>query len=552
MMVLNFNKMNKIKSLLRIKQTALFSLLMLIGFIMSSCDLDVNVDPNNPATTTNGLLLSSAQGSLALAMGNSGNGIGQTASLLSHQIMFRGNPNFYTITGEDGNVNNPWIFFYRSTLPDLNQIIKQGTEQEQFQYVGIARILRAFMFNQMVDVWGDIPYFEAGRGTEQPFPKFDKAADIYADLFAELDGAITDLAKPAPTGVLAPGADDLIYGGSVQNWQRLAKVLKLKMYNTIRATGDFSSEINTLVNDADVTGFTTDFEFRFVNRNAPENRNPAFSSVNNGRGIYFTIYFYEILNNKSTLNTILSGISDPRFFYYCYNSLGSTNVNPTNPVEYRDGNFLSINFSSNNPNADFAQGGALSAPGAYFCGSPFDNQGLGGAMSLARGTGAAPQQFLTRHTISYIRAELALAGVTTEDARSLFQQAIEQSFAKVNTVMTTAAPNAPAIATSARDTYRDAVLAKYDAATASGKLEHILTQKWIANFGNALESYNDVRRTGFPRIFDPATDNNPTTAANNPFPFSFPYRQSDLILNPNAPKQKLVGTEDAKVFWDVD
>jgi hypothetical protein len=528
--------------------------------LLSACDLDINVDPNTPPTSDNKLLLPSAQASIALALGQSGDGLGSATSIWVHQVMQRSNADGYASTGDDANINNPWLWFYRNALPDLNTIIEQGTNQGQFQYVGIAKLLKAYMYHMMVDVWGDIPYSEAGNGTETAFPKFDKGADIYADLFKVIDDALVDLTKPAPAGIIPPGADDLIYGGNVTHWTRFAKVLKLKMYNTIRKTGDYTTQIQALVADTDVinfgnptiAGFTPDFEFRYFNRNAPENRNPAFITVNNGRATYFSIYFYEILNNKSQLNRILEGITDPRFVHYCYNSLGSTNATAQNPTEYLDGRFLSINFSSQHPNQGFAQGRSLSAPGLYYCGGNFDDQGRGGQMTLASASGAAPQRLLCRYQVSYIRAELALAGVTSEDAGILFAQAINDSFAKVNSVALAANPTATQISTTARDTYRTAVVALYDAAAPDRKLEHIITQKWIANFGNSVESYTDYRRTGFPIMFDVTTDGNSNTNGARPYPFSMPYRQSDILLNPNAPPQKLIGTNDARVFWDVD
>ena len=33
------------------------------------------------------------------------------------------------------------------------------------------------------------------------------------------------------------------------------------------------------------------------------------------------------------------------------------------------------------------------------------------------------------------------------------------------------------------------------------KLEKIITQKWLAQFPMGLEAWNDLRRTGYPRIF---------------------------------------------------
>jgi hypothetical protein len=93
-------------------------------------------------------------------------------------------------------------------------------------------------------------------------------------------------------------------------------------------------------------------------------------------------------------------------------------------------------------------------------------------------------------------------------------------------------------------------MALYDAGTAQEKLEHIMTQKWIASFGFSVDAYTDYRRTGYPILFDPNTDNNPFTILNRAFPVSIPYFIDDLQINPNADPQRNPATD--KVFWDVD
>jgi hypothetical protein len=531
----------------------LLSVIALVGFTITGCDLDINVDPNDPATVPNSQLLSASQVATAWSLGTGG-GLGQSAGLWVHQTMIRSSADGYASTGDNANISNPWGTLYASALTDLETIIRQGTETEEHQYVGIAKMMKAYIFNMMVDAWGDIPFSEAGLGATNPFPVFDNDQDIYNALFPLIDEAIADMAKPAPASNIIPGTDDLIYGGDIAKWRRFGKVLKLKMYNTMRKVQDVNAEIVALVNDADVAGFADDFEMPYVNSAVPENRNPAWVSIA-GRTTWFSIYFYEIMTNKSTLNPILSGISDPRLNYYLYNSLGSSNPTPQNPTEYRDNvnpNYIGIWFSSQSVNQGFDHSRGISMPGLYYAGGKFDNAGVGGAILISSAPGNAPQRFLTRYMVSYIRAELALEGVTAEDPRVMFSNAIDQSFAKVNSIKAIAASTAPDISAAARDAYRNAVLAKYDAGDNAVKLEHIMTQKWIANFGNPLESYTDYRRTGLPKMFDPLTDGNSDTQLGRGYPLSFPYRADDVNLNPNAPAQKLIAEPASRVFWDVD
>lgn len=518
--------------------------------------LDINVDPNNPASVPNSQLLTSAEITIANSFGVGSQGLGRTASVWVHQTMNRSNDDGYGNTGNDFAISSAWQNLYSGALADIEVIIREGTSRSEFQYVGIAKILKAYSYSQMVDAWGNIPYSEAIQAPANPFPVYDDAATIYGSLFALIDEGIADLAKPAPATNVVPGADDVIYRGNVVRWRKFAKALKLKMYNNVRLVQNVTSAAQALVADPDITGLTRadDFELAYFNVAAPENRNPAFQNdynpaFGNRTTTYISRYFYEILANKSTLNTVLTGVVDPRVPYYFVNQLGPANPNPQNPVEYRDGNFLTINFSSQHPNQGFDQARSLTATGLYYSGGKFDN-GTGGAVNLNSGTGTAPQRLLNLYQTLYTRAELALTAGTGEADRALFESAMRESFAKVNQVATSA--SVANIGAGAIDTYVNAVLAKYDAATPAGKLELVMTEKWIANFGNPLETYNDYRRTGYPVMFNPATDGDPNTNLTRAYPFAFPYRQGDLQLNSNAPAQKLIGDPSAKVFWDAN
>ena len=108
----------------------------------------------------------------------------------------------------------------------------------------------------------------------------------------------------------------------------------------------------------------------------------------------------------------------------------------------------------------------------------------------------------------------------------------------------------PIIATPTIIAYIEAILAVYDAAEADGKMEVVMTQKWISSFGNAIDQYTDYRRTGFPVMANPSIDGNPLTDSSRDYPLSMPWADNDLTLNSNAPDQKLIATSG--VFWDIN
>ncbi|HNP06270.1 MAG TPA: SusD/RagB family nutrient-binding outer membrane lipoprotein, partial [Cyclobacteriaceae bacterium] len=134
-------------------------------------------------------------------------------------------------------------------------------------------------------------------------------------------------------------------------------------------------------------------------------------------------------------------------------------------------------------------------------------------------------------------------GVTLpgDDARTLFQKAMQEQFDKVNSF---ASKDKDAVKMDAakRNAYINAQLAKYDGA--SNKLGVVLKQAWFMNIGNGFEVYNTFRRTKLPAGLQ--------TPMQRPrqFALRIPYAQDELNLNPNTPSVVYDLPANA-VFWDV-
>jgi len=522
--------------------------------VMPACEkgfLDINVDPNNPTDVPLTQLLPYAELGLSNAISMHSQGLGEPAACFAHYIVTRNNFNSYFAQGGDGSVSDPWDQLYTIVLTDLRQIIDKGTENEAWNFVGAAQLMTAFTIATLVDIWGDVPFREANLGSAKPYPVFDQGNQVYADLLKLIDEAEANLAKVSNVQM---GNSDLYFGGNVGRWQRFGYTLKLRLYNQARLTPVYDdAAVKALVSGNQLMAAATDdFEMLYGNVVSPDTRHPTFIDeyTQNSPAYNISPYFYQIMQGKSQLNTIFKDIVDPRIPYYFYNQLTPTQP-AQNAVSYRDGGFVSIWFGSLNidPNEGFDQNTSKTVMGLYPVGGKYDD-GRGGAATLNSGLrGAGLHRMLTYFNSLYIRAELALTRSTGENAENLLKLAMEESFAEVNRIATTA--SAPTIAKADVDAYVGKILALYQAASAERKLELIMTQKWIANFGFSIEAYNDIRRTGYPKPFDPTTDNNPNTELIRNYIVSFPYPTSDLQINPNAPKsQRVIATD--KVFWDIN
>ena len=527
-------------------------LLMLIG-----CEdwLDINDDPNNPTTVPVSQLLTSVEIDLAGSMGSSIGGLSGYTSNSVHQMFQRGNTHqFYDLQGTDFEVNTPWNIMYSRLLTGVREIIALGTENEgdeDWHYIGIVQIMKAYTFSVLVDIWGDVPFEEANQGAELRMPSYESGQSIYPELFQLIDEGIANLQK---TSRLSPGTDDIIYQGDLDKWTKFAKTLKLKMYNQVRLVQDVSDEVGALLGDESLLiGPDDDFEFPYGASLAPMNRNPGYQQEYTPGGSYFYInpYFYEILMGQNSFFPVegnpYEGIVDSRVPYYFYNQL-APGQDAENPTAYRNGDFVSVYMFSYNidPNEGFDQASSQTVAGLYPLGGRYDD-GKGGIASF-NGAGDTPQRMLTYFSRLYTQAELALTGVTSQNAAQLLEDAIQASYDKVNEVASKA--GAPSIEQTVIDEYISEVMALYDASDTDGKLRHIMTQKWIASYGFAVDAYTDYRRTGYPLLHNGNTDNLDITVQTRDYPVSFPWKSTDLAVNQNAPTQKNITL--FKVFWDAN
>ncbi len=140
----------------------------------------------------------------------------------------------YTHDGETAAA--PFDFIYGDQLKNIAEILRQTdtggfAEGKQPNLRNAARILRAFNFHRLTDLYGSIPYFEANKGmdltTESFFPKYDKQSAIYPDLLKELDEASAALEVSASDPGFAKA--DIIYKGDIAKWKRWGYSLMLRL-----------------------------------------------------------------------------------------------------------------------------------------------------------------------------------------------------------------------------------------------------------------------------------------------------------------------------------
>ncbi|WP_108244541.1 SusD/RagB family nutrient-binding outer membrane lipoprotein [Muricauda brasiliensis] len=120
-----------------------------------------------------------------------------------------------------------WEQVYLYVLPNLDAIKSKADEVGATHIDAVADILLAANIGIATDTWDNIPYSEASNGPDNNFPEFDDQQEIYTEIFALLDGAISKLGGPDNSG-FDLGSSDLIYGGDSEKWLKLAYSLKAR------------------------------------------------------------------------------------------------------------------------------------------------------------------------------------------------------------------------------------------------------------------------------------------------------------------------------------
>jgi Susd and RagB outer membrane lipoprotein len=173
------------------------------------------------------------------------------------------------------------------------------------------------------------------------------------------------------------------------------------------------------------------------------------------------------------------------------------------------------------------------------------------------GQGAGISPIWLSSFTSFLEAEAALTlGITSQGTpKTLMVAGVTASISKVVNFPATvpgvtvpAAYDQTSAANAAQTTnYINLVSSNYDTATSNdSRLNMIMTEYYLALWGNGVESYNNLRRTGKPANIQLAV------AVPNPgfFMYSFFYPSVFVNRNSNAPAQKDPGNAVQKVFWD--
>lgn len=407
-----------------------------------SCDKDLAEINENPNATENpqpAYLLSATQYKSARMYWGEGGG---SSAYFDYNLLWMQYWARVQYTSPDNyNVQNTdfvglWNVSYATLITNLNTIIESSLANDS--YKAVATIWRSWVFLQLTNWYGDIPYSDFGKIT----PVYDSQETVLTGLLTELKNAENQL------DVNQPIAGDLIYQNNLNKWSKFSKSLRLRIALQIadRKENEAKQIINELYAQRLELIASNDDNAKFTFTSAPQ-WNPwaeIFSTRDDQR------------ISKTIVNKLLA-LNDPRLPIF------AQKTKDTNTADYVGAaNGLSEGDASN-------QG--------------FDKTSKIGTFFLED---KSPAVFFTYAEILFIFSESAARGWLSVDAEQFYNQAITASLQQFG------------ITDSAQ--IHDYLAQSSVQFNASTWYESIGEQKWIAFFGQANDAFTDWRRLGYPQL----------------------------------------------------
>ncbi|MBF1592359.1 MAG: SusD/RagB family nutrient-binding outer membrane lipoprotein [Prevotella sp.] len=392
-----------------------------------------------------------------------------------------GGPNNLNYFLKDGWVASSYTESYSTVVP-LWQDLKGKTETQFPEVFALAQILKISAWHKATDMFGPIPYKEAGKGLITV--PYDSQEEVYKSMFKELSDAIEVLTKYADNGnsKLLPNAD-AVYAGDVHKWVVYANSLMLRLAMRVYYADAALSKKYALqaVNHSYGVMKTKDDEAKMERGASLEFKNNLDVLINQ----------YNECRMGSSMLAYLGGYQDPRLPKYFNTSTVSQAVTVGTYGKY-SGVPTGHDVSSNDAFKD------SSRPAI---------------------TSTTPTYWMRASEVYFLLAEAALHGFAVGGtAESLYEKGIEMSFEENGIASSEVAdymssglkPSAYSFHLTNPGVNVD-VPAVTEATTAwSGtdeeKLEKIMIQKWIALYPNGQEAWTEYRRTGYPKLHSTITN----------------------------------------------
>ena len=516
----------------KIKNRFIILFTIAFAFISACHDLDeINVNPNgvDPATADLNLLMPT----IITEVGQTvvGLGFGTLGGVMQHTQYdgWSGGHNDY----DWDNSGHSWASYY-GILRNNDEFYKKAVEGEYEFHQGVALIMKSYVFGYITDLWGDAPYSQALKaedGTEYFKPVYDAQQDIYDGILADLEMANTLLSKSSSSYQNISSSQDLLYGGDVSKWQKLANSLALRYYMRLSAKEPTKAEagIRKITSNPDtyplITNAADDASIGYIGSSPSDSwpSNTVFDTSPSGN--------YMRTKMCATLVDTLQALNDPRLAVWANKIetplvlVPGTNIDEiVNGERHISQDIVDDYVASWSVGIDFDPD-YVGIPASVFAASQYNlnpnleqgvyNPHASQLNDIYKETNGPllKMRIMSAAEVNFILAEAAISGWAPGTPEAYYADGIQQSL------------NAWGVGSS----FNDYILG----APYSG-LGSIMEQKWIASWTAAAESWFDYRRTGLPNNIKANGPALGGSAKRDVLPLRFYYNfNSEISLNPD-------------------
>lgn len=476
---------------------------IIVTLVVSGCYdplEEVNTDPNNPTQVPTSYLLSNAERDLVGEILGLDASSGHPGWVIQY-VQYWSNT-LYTQTSRYQDVEEDWSDFYKGGLADLEEIIRLNKNEEtrveaslygsNNNQIAIAQILQVWGFQNVTDIWGDIPFTTALNGSENFSPSYDPQEVVYDSLVGQLNDALDNIEESgrAPEG-------DLIFDGDMAKWETFANSLKLRIGMRISEVNPTKAEnvVREAVNSGVISSIDENVYFPYL-QSSP-NFNPWFHEAYVDGGSF----------NLAMTNTAiekLKAYNDPRMYVFAAPSVDGREYTGI-PYGVESG----VASAYDNAEVSFHTDEVYNSPG----------------------------RILTYSEVLLLQAEASERGWINGNPESFYEDGIRASMEEWNV------PDSLDV-----EEYLQQEMVKYDP---SAFREKIGSQLWFALYLQPLETWAQWRRLDYPDL-QPAPD--AFRGRDIPRRRGYPPSESDLnVENYNAAVDRQGPDEmSTRMWWDAE
>jgi hypothetical protein len=443
----------------------------------------------------------------------------------------------------DGYLGNYWSDFYfpssngsgpmalyrsmQAALPTLSA----SDQADQQIYLQAAKIVLDERTAKMVDMWGDVPYSQAGNletASTIKNPVFDDQKALYTALIKDLDDAATYFGTVKPTSNVQTSfaKADILLNGSLLKWQEYANSVRLRLLMRISNYDEATAKaaVTTMLNSPS--------SYPLLDGNGVGAYNPANVDV---------LLQPLTTNTSSTLYSALTEIDSYWAPDYKLNKVMLPANDPRIPVMF--------DKYGKNVNGTFIPNKTYKAMPVTYTSAQQDtayaNYSIVDSTTFLNNI-KMPGIVITAPEVNFLKAE-AYERWGLGNAQTAYNTALTQSvyfYYYLNSIGggTVTSPTGTDIST---------FLANASVAytgTSAQKLALIYIQKWV-HFGflQSDEAWAEYRRTKYPQL----TFTTQTLVGYETPPTRLLYPSVETAYNTNYSSVKAKDTRTTKIFWDV-